>query len=448
MTFGTFASIGTAGLVLSLALAEPAAPQGQPSSELQAFWSQADLERASLEIQGQIEGLRGERFKAPVAVRVSSREDLIEYIRVRTEKSTEKSRLDADEQVAKLLGVLPPELDLAAVQIEFLAAQVAGFYDPDTDSFALMDSCPRDLARIVMAHELAHALDDQLYDIDGTLEKLGSDTDRVQAFQAVVEGSGTSVMNRWMVQNAKLLDPQALLESQSLQLESLATAPAWLWRPTFAAYMQGNAFLNRTENWMSAQLEIVDNADIAAAFEKPPRSTEQVLHPERYWNAAKLDEPVRVAYVVGELPTGWKVGCEDTLGELALSIVASPDEDRGGLSMEGGQTAILGMKFTHDVARGWGGDRAILLRGEGAASVLRWVTSWDSERDAAEFYGAMSMRVPALIASARELSGGDAALGHAAVEYGDDALQVEIVVRAGVKAAEARRVLRAVGLAK
>jgi hypothetical protein len=448
MTLGTFASIGIAACVLTLTVADPTAPQGQPSSALQGLWSQAELELTSLEIQGQIERLRGERFKAPVAVRIATREDLIEYIRMRMEKSTDAARADADEQIAKLLGVLPPQLDLVATQLEFLAGQVAGYYDPDTDSFALMDSCTRDLARIVMAHELAHALDDQLYDIDGTLEKLGADTDRVLAFQAVVEGSGTSVMNLWTIQNAKSLDSQALLELQALQSKSLATAPAWLWRPTFAAYMQGLAFLNRTENWGAAQWKRTENADIAAAFAKPPRSTEQVLHPERYWDAAKLDEPVRVAFEVRGLPEGWSVRREDTLGELALSIVASPDEERGGLSPEGGAMALFGVQFTHDVARGWGGDRAILLGDKGGASVLRWVTHWDSERDAAEFFGAMLMRVPALIASARELSGGDAALGHATLEYGDDALQVELVVRAGVKAAEARKVLRAVKLAK
>jgi hypothetical protein len=441
--------VGASTLILGASQPWSAPQGGAPSAgATQERWSQAELEGASRAIEVQIEALRGERFKGPVTVRVASREDLIEYIRVRTEKSADEARLAADERIAKLLGVLPPELDLAATQLEFLAAQVAGYYDPDTDSFALMDSCPRDMARIVMAHELAHALDDQLYDIDGTLERIGSDTDRVLAFQAVVEGSGTSVMNRWTIQHSDTLDAQVMLDAQKLQLQSLAEAPAWLWRPTFAAYMQGLAFLQRTDNWVAAQVKSVENADIAAAFAKPPSSTEQVLHPERYWDPKRLDEPLRVAFEVGELPAGWSVQREDTLGELALSIVACPDEQRGGLSLEGGPMALLGIKFTHDVARGWGGDRVILLGRAEGGSVLRWVTVWDSERDAAEFYGAMQMRLPSLVASARKLAGGDAGLCDATLEYGGDAREVELVVRAGAKGADARKALRAIRLVK
>jgi hypothetical protein len=48
------------------------------------------------------------------------------------------------------------------------------------------------LTKITLAHELDHALDDQLFDIDGTLKKIGEDTDAQLAFHAVVEGSGRS----------------------------------------------------------------------------------------------------------------------------------------------------------------------------------------------------------------------------------------------------------------
>jgi len=145
--------------------------------------TQAELERVSREIQADLERMRGERFVRPVAVRVSSKADLVEYMKQREAKTETPEKLAADEQIAKLLGAVPPEMDLHAKLYELMEAQVGGFYDPDSESFSLMETLPRDLTRVVLAHELDHALDDQLYDIDDTLERLGLDTDRILAFQ-------------------------------------------------------------------------------------------------------------------------------------------------------------------------------------------------------------------------------------------------------------------------
>ncbi len=415
-----------------------------PAAALQEQWTLPELERISREIQVQIEELRGERFKGPVAVRLASSEDLVAYMKQRIEKSTSPERLRADGDIAKLLGVFPVDQDLLQAQFRFLEGQVAGFYDPDSDSFSLMDTTPRDLARIVMAHELVHALDDQLYDIDGTLAKLDDDSDAVMAFHAVVEGSGTGVMNRWMIAHMASLDPGAVNDSQKLQLDALSDAPAWLWKPTLAAYLQGAAFLGRTEVWLQAQTGKLANVDIAAAFRNPPRSTEQVLHPAKYWNAAEADEPKRLAFELRELPQGWSVLRQDTLGEFALSIVASSSDERGGLDLSGGPLAMMGIGFGNELAKGWGGDRLILL-GSGAARVLRWSSVWDTERDAAEFYGAMSMRRGELLAAARALGAGGAEVE---LEYGADSRSVELRISSGVKSATARKVFRAIELAR
>ncbi len=426
----------TALVALSSVPVPLAAPQEQ--------WTVPELERISREIQTQIEALRGERFKGPVAVRLASREDLVVYMKQRIEKSSSPERLRADGDVAKLLGVFPVDQDLLEVQFRFLEAQVAGFYDPDSDSFSLMDTTPRDLARIVMAHELAHALDDQLYDIDGTLKRLGDDSDAVMAFHAVVEGSGTGVMNRWMVAHMASLDTGAVTDSQKLQMDALSDAPAWLWKPTLAAYLQGAAFLARKDAWLQAQTGAVANDDISAAFRTPPRSTEQVLHPKKYWSEAELDEPTRIAFEVGELPGGWQVLRQDTLGEFAASIVASASDERGGLDLSGGPMAIMGVRFGNELAEGWDGDRLILL-GSGEARALRWSSVWDSERDAAEFYGALSMRRAELLSAARAFAAGGAEVE---LEYGADARTVELRISAGVKSTTARKVFRALELVR
>lgn len=405
-------------------------------------WSQAELERLSREIEGQVEALRGERFLKPVVVKLATREDLLRYVKLRMERDTPPARLAAESDLSKLLGVFPADGDLLATQLEFLEEQVAGFYDPDTDSFALMDTTPRDLARIVMAHELAHALDDQLDNIDGTAARLGQDTDQQLAFHSVVEGAAMAVMTRWQLQHAASLDTAALIESQRTQLDALGIAPAWLWKPMFAAYMQGAAFLARNDNWVRAQGAGATNADIRAAFANPPRSSEQVLHPGKYWSEAQRDEPQVLEFEIGDLPEGWEVRREDTLGELTLGIVVSGARERSGLKLNGNPMALLGVKFTHELAAGWGGDRIVLVS-RGTSHVVRWVTRWDSERDAAEFFGALSLRKEELAAAARVVSNSNDELCDAQLEYGEDPRTVVLDIRAGVRVIDARKVTKA-----
>src|SRR5262249_48545215 len=154
-------------------------------------------------------------------------------------------------------------------------------------------------------------------------------------------------------------------------------------------YLCGPAFLTRTNSLFVGRRETTA-ADVEHAFRSPPRSTEQVLHPEKYWDHA--DEASTIEIPTDGLPDGWSVARDDTLGELLLGILCTPPEERGGLVVSN-PLAPLGVHFTNELAEGWGGDRIVLLA-NGAARFLELVTRWDSERDAAEFYGALLVLRP------------------------------------------------------
>jgi hypothetical protein len=402
-------------------------------------WTQEELEQLSREIMADLETLRGEKFVRPVAVKVSSKADLIEYLKLRESKTETPQKLAADEMIAKMLGVVAPEADLRALTYALLESQVGGFYDPDSDSFSLMDKLPVGLTKITLSHELDHALDDQLFDIDGTLEKLGLDTDAQLAFHAVVEGSGTAAMTQWAIQFKSKVDLSSLSQQQMQELTSMAGAPEWMWRPMLAVYESGAAFLAKTDAWMTAAMQPLDGAAVRTAFEKPPRSTEQVLHPDKYWTDGARDEPRRVAFDTAKLDEDWSVLRADTLGELMLAIVATPLGDRNQVDFSN-PMSILGVKFTNDVATGWGGDRLVLL-GNGEARVLRWVTVWDSPRDAGEFFGAMNQQVPQLEEALEKLSGEQAKDSGAALEYGAED-EVLLTLRTRTNRGELKRLLR------
>lgn len=419
-------------------------PENAPQDEDATQWTQADLEKVSREVMADIERLRGEKFLRPVAVKVSTKAELLDYIKMREAKTETPEKRAADEMIAKMLGVVAHDVDLRARAYALLESQVGGFYDPDSDSFSLMDKLPLALTKITLAHELDHALDDQLFGIDTTLERVGPDSDATMAFQAVVEGAGTAVMTQWMMDAMKRgeegLDMSKLSEKQINELASMAGAPDWLWKPMMAVYSGGAAFLARTSSLMTAMSKPLDGETVRIAFEKPPRSTEQVLHPDKYWKEGELDEPRRITVDSSELGNGWKVLREDTLGELALGIITTPPSQRDNTDFSN-PLSLMSLAFTNDISSGWDGDR-VVLAGKDDARVLHWISVWDSALDAGEFFGAMQQQLPQLEAAAKALSGDQPKDSGATIEYGETDHTVVITARVRTSRADGKRVVR------
>ena len=116
---------------------------------------------------------------------------------------------------------------------------------------------------------------------------------------------------------------------------------------------------------------------VNAAFKNPPRSTEQVLHPERYFSG---DAPTSIQLPALHL-NGWQSIAEDTLGELYLRIYLEHKLD-----------------FAQAIpaAEGWGGDRYQVFGNSQGQLALALQTAWDSPADAREFFDTYSTFVVAL----------------------------------------------------
>jgi hypothetical protein len=185
--------------------------------------------------------------------------------------------------------------------------------------------------------------------------------------------------------------------------------------------MRGACFLARTDNLLTGLTQAVPSDDIRRGFEDLPRSTEQILHPEKYWDPALRDDPQELSFDAQDLPDGWSVLREDVLGELMLATATTVDGARRGIDPED-PTAVLAVEYTNDLAAGWDGD-ALILVGEGpplenGGRWLRLATVWDSVRDAGEFYGGMLGVLPAMRAAAEALSDRERNAG-AELAYGE-----------------------------
>ncbi|MDF1800743.1 MAG: hypothetical protein P1V81_16330 [Planctomycetota bacterium] len=367
--------------VLSPGLAPQDSRPAQPDDE---GLTQAELEAMTKDILADIEELRGVKYTREVKVSIADAEGFLEYATDRVDRMTTADKVRAESLVLKLYGLIDPDLDYMAAQLEMLEGQVGGFYDPATESFCLMSSFQGGLAKIILAHELTHALDDQLYDIDGTLEGMDGNADAQLAYHAVVEGSGTGLMNRWMISNiGKQVSMKDLAGASEMDTSGLEDAPECMWKPMMMVYLRGASFLVRSDNVMVGQMGNIKNEDLDRAFTDPPRSTEQVLHPEKYWDPKQLDEP-RVLTIDSSalVADGWKLLHEDTLGESSIALATSPRSERGGLDATN-PMALMGMRYTNRAATGWGGDRYVLLE-RGGSLLYLMASVWDSDRDALE----------------------------------------------------------------
>lgn len=373
--------------------AKAAPPAGTPEGPVApATISRQEAAALAVQIAPLVEEIRGAKFKHAVPVEVVDDAGARRHFQGRMERYWPAAQMHAEEIVYAQLGLLPPKSDLAGEVYDVLEEQASGFYDPERDTFFVLGDMPRSIAPIITAHELTHALDDQHFGIDALLAKTGDDSDRAGALDAVVEGSGTAVMSVFIVRQiqAGKLDPHALVEFQHTeagQAVRLKATPLFVQRSLLAPYILGMAFLLRGE-MVRMKTGGINPADIDHAFSDPPQSTEQILHPEKYWDPARRDLPRRVAFpdLSGTLGPGWRRAEKGDLGELTLALVTGLDPG------DPTSTDHPLERWTNDAASGWGGDLWHLYRnGERAVTVL--ATVWDSDKDAREFEA--GLRLPA-----------------------------------------------------
>ncbi|MCP3919731.1 MAG: hypothetical protein GY711_29710 [bacterium] len=351
------------------------------------------LERYRDEIIKDIEILRGESFTRGVTVKIADKATFVRETMKRADALLPDGMIDGLNELCRMLALIPADGDLLGITLEMAQDAAGGFYIPGSDTFYLMEGISGGMAKSILSHELVHALDDQLYDIDAGMSSRLDNSDAAYAYSAIVEGCAMSVESRW---STEYLDPRDIdiAEAMKLAQDSMAgmvRQPPYVWVPFLSAYTSGASFLVRSDSVVTGTTKLATPADVAAAYANPPRSSEQVLHPEKYWDAERRDDPRSIEFATDDLPSGWRVVCEDTLGEIALALLV----DTIGTPLEIDATnplAIFQIEYTNQVGEGWGGDRVIVL-GKEEARYLRLVTVWDTPRDAAEFYGALILFV-------------------------------------------------------
>jgi len=264
-----------------------------------------------------------------------------------------------------LMDLIEPEVDLAKLLTDLQAEQVGGFYDIEGKAFYLLDRAELTAAdEMIMAHEYTHALQDQRFNLK-TLNDDSLDADQRLAFRAFIEGDATLSMVLYAEEHVPLYDLlESLTQVGGVKSDVLDASPAFIREMQLFPYRDGLQFtitLYQTGQWEA----------VNKAYANPPRSTEQILHPERYRQG---DAPAVISLpdLATTLGSGWAQVKSDVLGELGLRLTLAE---------------YIGPTAAALAAEGWSGDRYALLR-QGAAGphLLVMQTHWDSPQDANQFW--------------------------------------------------------------
>jgi hypothetical protein len=326
-----------------------------------------DLEKGKAqreEIEKQVTAIRGLPFKQPVEYAVVTRKQIQKVVATKlAEMFSEQEFANISAALARL-GLLPQGYPLRQRYIDLLGEQIAAFYDQHQHQLFMFEDASLENAqnRVILAHELTHALQDQHFNLLHLPLEIKDNDDRAVAASALVEGEATIVMSDYMMRNMSLRALKDNVSSAFTQnMDQLQKAPRYLREELVFPYLRGQAFCE-------ALIEHGGYDEISRAFAHPPSSTSQILHPQKY-----LAEPREDPIVIGWPDTacgGQKPDVDNVLGELGIRIQLADAVD--------GQTA-------ESVAAGWRGDRYLSFH---SGESLLWKTKWATDTAAAKFFEA------------------------------------------------------------
>jgi hypothetical protein len=371
---------GIAGLLAFALFISPIASAWQ--GQITVPKADEDALKATDEILQVVSKIRQLEIKQPVKRGAKSREEIKASVIRDLDDSNTPAEFEATAKTLKKLGLLPKEFKLRDYMISLLTEQVAGFYDPKTEFFYLASWIPLAEQKTVIAHELTHALQDQHFNLKRFEKWPKGDSDAETAAHALAEGEATIVMYQYDFGEkgipfdvTKLPSLTELLLAEGTDQDDkkfpiLSHAPTVLKEGLQFPYFYGAGFVQ-------AVLKKGGWARLNEAYATLPASTEQVMHPEKFL-AGEAPVKLELADLSATLGRDWKRIDTDVNGEFGFQILLSEFIDK--------QKAKL-------AAAGWGGDRYATYEERATGDlVVAQFTTWDSDKDAEEFFMAYANR--------------------------------------------------------
>jgi hypothetical protein len=195
-----------------------------------------------------------------------------------------------------------------------------------------------------------------------------------QQIADVIDGKNQWNAELWEKSAADMTHDAKIRARLGGALEALRLLPPFLFERMYTPYIDGPIFIEAVHARGWSEVEKLYG-------EYPPVSTEQILHPGKWF---AREEPVRIAwpaFKTDPLFSDWQLVAEAVLGERMWRVAFRAQ----GIRSE-----------AESAAAGWNGDRYAVFRrkGDGAMLMLMY-TSWDTRADADEFAAAYRLLLEA-----------------------------------------------------
>ncbi|HKD05018.1 MAG TPA: hypothetical protein VKB79_03855 [Bryobacteraceae bacterium] len=259
--------------------------------------------------------ITGFRVRRQLRFEMVTREQVNHFLNDQIRRSVKPEELRAEETTLKKFGFVPPDFDLKKTTIDLLTEQAAAFYDFHRKKLFISDWATRNMRDEALVHELGHALADQNFPIEKFLGKNSSDAEESLARESVVEGQAEWLTIEYALRrmgktladpaNAReYLKPEEDSDTADKQYPVFSNSPLYIRSTMMFPYEDGQRFQE------SVFLKDGRRA-FSEVFTKPPTTTAQVMHPDRYFHSVaptspELPKPLRRAHpfvggTVGEL---------------------------------------------------------------------------------------------------------------------------------------------------
>jgi len=321
----------------------------------------------------QLTKISGMPLRHAVPCAFITKEKIKEFLNKRVKEVAKPEELRAEELTLKKFGLVPPDFDLARNTIDLLTEQAAAFYDYDKKKLFVTDTTATETQEPVLSHEVAHAIADQNYNLSKFIKAGRNSDDGATARLAVMEGQATWLMSELLARKLgqSLKDSPSLLATMSGAADGAAgqfpvfdKSPLYLRQTLIFPYTKGMLFQH-------AVFERDGQSGFGEVFRKPPASTQQILHPQKYFSGVK---PTKPDLPQPHLPKDYKSLVGGSLGELEHAIMLEQ---------------YSGKERAAELAPHWRGCTFDLEESKKAGRiVLLYAVEWDSEDAARQYFAA------------------------------------------------------------
>lgn len=322
------------------------------------------------EIEANVAEIRGLEPLQPITLTFLTREELSQQVQADFAEDTNPEDSQQDTLVLAAFDFVDRDFDLYQTYIDLYSEQILGYYDPETAEFVVVsDDSEMDAnEQWTHAHEFMHALQDQHYQLE-LIASEDLDSEASAALRSLAEGEAQLIQGLYLYGGYFSSQEQEEIIASFEQADdgSLDDVPPILMSNLSFPYNEGFEFVFTLFTEGGGTFEQID-----AAWQNLPVSTEQIIHPDRYFVG---DEPIPVSLppLTATLGAGWQRLDEDVFGEFFL---------REYLAQQ------LSLSDAEEVAEGWGGDRYAVYGNEDGEVVMVLRLVWDTAQDSQEFAAA------------------------------------------------------------